>query len=123
MSQRLLFVEASPEVREAAPRIIGRIVPCDFAATHDEALALIVAHRYAVVVTPYELPLPVGDARPIVIAITPDGVQSSFDPAVVAMVVPRSYDASTLVGVVLACVSRFMPPDPGGETIGESPVR
>ncbi|HET7435929.1 MAG TPA: hypothetical protein VFN10_14570 [Thermoanaerobaculia bacterium] len=110
---RVLLVEASNEVRQLAERVLSRVgAAVDAASSVAEAMTHLGNNDHVVVVTSRPLPPEafLREPRPVVIAIAREGAvlhNTDFDPVTTSMVVPEDYDASALVGVVLACVTEL----------------
>jgi len=113
--KRLLLTPFDPEVEEALTRTLNRIdTAVDLAVNPDEVLLRITDTSYDVVVVdrvlagerfPAIIEALRGHTAPKPVVIVTSTVDDDLDPAVVSLVVPASYDAPMLVGVVLACVT------------------
>ena len=114
-SNRVLLAHRDPAVRELATRALSRIsVIVDVADDTAGALSLLAAQPYAVVVMNRDdevlAAIAAQTPRPMVIVTAP--AANALDPEIVSLFVPEPYDAMTLVGVILACVSPHMEPPP-----------
>src|SRR6185436_6071586 len=110
MEQRVLLVHDDHAVRELSTRTLARLgVEVDVVPRGGDAVAALDAKPYTVAVVDRVL----GDHfldvlarrtdRPIVICTASEKDAAGLDTAVVSLLVPRPYDASTLVGVIIAC--------------------
>lgn len=113
---RVLLAHRDSAVQELATRALTHIgVTCDIAPDADVAKQ-IVADGYSVIVAEKEHALldviaaAYGDAKPVVIVTAPAGHAEALDANIVSLVIPEPYDAHTLVGVILACVTPTPPP-------------
>ena len=109
---RVLLAHRDPVVQEVATRTLGRIgVALDITDNTADALAHLRRETYNVVALDRDdavLAAISGNARgprPVVIVTTDDRANDGLDPTLVSLVVPAPYDAQTLVGVILACVT------------------
>lgn len=109
---RVLLAHRDPAVQEVATRTLGRIgVTLDIADNTADALAHIARETYNVVALDRDDAVLAAIAtvdrapRPVVIVTTNDRAHDGLDPTLVSLVVPVPYDAQTLVGVILACVT------------------
>jgi hypothetical protein len=110
-SNRVLLAHRDPAVQELATRALSRLgVTIDIG---EEWLP----NGYTVVVTDRNDALLAAVAaatpRPMVIVTAPVADQHTLDPQLVSLFVPEPYDAGTLVGVILACVTPEMQPPAG----------
>lgn len=113
--KRLLLTPFNVEVEQAITRTLLRIgASVDVATAPEDVLRCLQASNYDVVVTDRVLAGEHFDSiietlrgctSPKPVVIVTSTVDGDLDPSVVSLVVPASYDAPTLVGVVLACVT------------------
>lgn len=110
LTYRVLLAHRDPGVQELAERALGRIgVTLDIAADTAGALSRIARYPYTVILLERDdsviaaIAAAYAGRRPVVIVTAEDG--SDLDADIVSMVVPVPYDAHTLVGVILACVT------------------
>jgi hypothetical protein len=125
---RVLLAHRDSAVQELATRALTHIgVTCDVAPDPDLAKQ-IVADGYSVIVAEQAHALldviaeAYGDAKPVVIVTAPVGNAEPLDANIVSLVIPEPYDAHTLVGVILACVTPVPPavlpfPDQSGRAV------
>lgn len=125
-ANRVLLVHRDPAVQEAAARTLGRIgVTLDMASGTADALARIALGRYDVIVVERDDEVLAAVAattrapRPVVIVTTENRDSTGLDAELVSLVVPEPYDANTLIGVILACVTPDVVP-PGDSPDGPS---
>lgn len=118
-ANRVLLAHRDPAVQELATRALSRIgVAVDIADDRSDALLRIARDAYSVIALERDDTLLSAVAsmspnpRPVVIVTAPvaPGNHHALDPQVVSMVVPEPYDAQTLVGVILACVTPVVEP-------------
>lgn len=115
---RVLLAHRDSAVQELATRALERVgVTVDVAADPADALLHIARTPYSVIAAEPHEDLIVAisqtyvDKRPVVI-VTSSGAHSEvLDADVISMVVQEPYDARTLVGVILACVTPVPPAD------------
>lgn len=107
---RVLLAHRDSVVEELATRAVSRLgVTVDVAADTADALAHIARESYTVICLHRDDALLAAIAethagtRPVVIVTAENG--EGLDPAIVSLFVPEPYDAHTLVGVILACVT------------------
>lgn len=110
LTYRVLLAHRDPAVRELAERALGRIgVTLDIAADSADALSRIARDAYTVILLERDdaviaaIAATYAGPRPVVIVTAEDG--RDLDADIVSMVVPEPYDAHTLIGVILACVT------------------
>lgn len=113
---RVLLAHRDSAVQELATRALMHVgVTVDVAADPDHARR-VVGDGYSVIVAEQVHALldviaeAYGDARPVVIVTSPVGAAEPLDASIVSLVIPEPYDAHTLVGVILACVTPTPPP-------------
>ena len=103
-------------MQEVALRALAHIgVPVDIAADNGDALTRLARESYSVIAMERDdavlAAIAATDPRPVVIVTTEDRGEHGLDGNLVSLVVPAPYDAQTLVGVILACVTpELMPP-------------
>jgi DNA-binding IclR family transcriptional regulator len=112
---RVLLAHRDPAVQELATRALTHVgVTVDVTPDPDHAKR-VVADGYSVIVAEQEHALldviaaAYGDAKPVVIVTAPVGTAEPLDASIVSLVIPEPYDAHTLVGVILACVTPTPP--------------
>lgn len=114
--KRLLLLHPDREVNAAVERTLSRIgVTTEVVANADDVLLQLSGdNHHSVVVVDHALAgarldeiiallSSPRDPKPIVIVTSTD--DADLDPNVVSLIVPSSYDTSTLVGVILACAT------------------
>jgi DNA-binding response OmpR family regulator len=110
-TNRVLLAHRDQSVRELAERALLRVGATLDIADSDVALSLVAREAYKVIVLEHDEAVIAavatacagGAPRPVVIVTAPDARE--LDPNVVSLVMPEPYDAHTLVGVILACVT------------------
>lgn len=108
LNNRVLLAHRDPVVQELAARALMRLgVTLDVVTESDEAVLLIERNAYGVITLQRDDAVLDAVAkskhRPVVIVTADDG--QGLDPSTVSLIVPEPYDAHTLVGVILACVT------------------
>ena len=111
--QRVLLVHGDAAVQELTTRALARInVDVDVIGRGTDAVASLDRQEYSAIVIDRAVsdgllgaiakrPIP----RPIVIVTAPMEEAKGLDTETVSLFVPSPYDAHTLVGVILACVT------------------
>jgi DNA-binding NtrC family response regulator len=113
--KRLLLLHPSAEVRKAVEHTLSRLgVEMDIALAPADALVQLKDAEHGVVVLDHVL---AGTDLPDILAalhqpqkprptvIVTSAGADEYDAGVVSLVVPAAYDVSTLVGVILGCVT------------------
>jgi DNA-binding NtrC family response regulator len=113
--KRLLLCHPDQEVYSAVERTLTRVgVTIDAVANADDVLLHLGSNDHALVVVDrivagsriseiLERLRGRSTPKPIVIVTSTD--ETDLDPNIVSLIVPSSYDVSTLVGVILACAA------------------
>lgn len=119
MEQRVLLVHDDQAVRELSARTLSRMgVAVDIVPRGVDAVAALDAKPYTVAVIDRALcdhfleVIAKRPNKPIVICTASAKDAAGLDTAVVNLLIPQPYDASTLVGVIIACVTEKPPPVP-----------
>jgi DNA-binding response OmpR family regulator len=117
MQPRVLLVHDDSAVRELSARTLGRMgVGIDIVPRGEDAVRALETNDYTVAVVDRSLCDGFLDViakrpdRPIVICTAAEKDAAGLDTAVVNLLIPQPYDASTLVGVIIACVTEKPPP-------------
>lgn len=109
---RVLLAHHDLAVQEVATRALSRLgVTLDIATGNADALSRIAREPYTVIAIERDdavlaaIAATYRGSRPVVIVTTDIFGSDGLDPDLVSLVVPAPYDAQTLVGVILACVT------------------
>jgi DNA-binding response OmpR family regulator len=107
---RVLLAHSDSTVQELATRALSRIgVAVDISLDSADALSRVARETYTVVVLERDdaviaaIAATYAGPRPVVIVTAERN--EGLDAQIVSLVVPEPYDAHTLVGVILACVT------------------
>lgn len=117
MQSHLLAVHLDEKIEMLARRTLEHAgAEMDVVQTADDAIGCLAKQRYRVVIADRDVVdgmlavISVIAPRPVLIVIGED--RETLDPELVTMVVPPTYDAHMLVGVVLACLNQSRLPLP-----------
>ncbi|HEX2123944.1 MAG TPA: hypothetical protein VHL59_20125 [Thermoanaerobaculia bacterium] len=109
---RVLLAHRDPAVQDVAIRALSRIgVTLDIADDNADALSRIAREPYTVIAMERDdavlaaIAATYREPRPVLIMTTESRESPGLDADLVSLVVPAPYDAQTLVGVILACVT------------------